>query len=259
VVIWLPALFHGGRAAWSLAPALARITLVWLLASGTVHVLNDVIDRKRDESLPHARKRPLAAGEISLPEALVALALLFMVFLVLFVSSGSTLQLYLALYVILNVAYSFGLKRITGIRQFCIAIGFWLRLKSGASPVVEIPLTIWASIFTLSLAYHLNCLKGLAGWDQQGGQRRFIQMAAGLLAGALALVALTSVCIKRGMEGSLPFPEFPPLLCLLAMHRSIQRALAEADDRDQVSVLLGDPVILAALAGFITLFLIGST
>jgi len=61
-----------------------------------------------------------------------------------------------ALYLAINLGYSLGLKRFVGVRQLCVAVGFWLRLKSGASPVTDIPLTVWASMFTLGLAYHLD-------------------------------------------------------------------------------------------------------
>ena len=60
-----------------------------------------------------------------------------------------------ALYLAINLGYSLGLKRFVGVRQLCVAVGFWLRLKSGASPVTDIPLTVWASMFTLGLAYRL--------------------------------------------------------------------------------------------------------
>lgn len=256
LVVWLPALFHGGGAVRTEAPLLAHITAAWFLASGIVYTLNDLMDRREDLGLAHARNRPIATGAIGVRAAAVFLTLLVVLLGACTMGLPSLLKLQFALYLAINLGYSLGLKRFVGVRQLIVAVGFWLRLKSGASPVTAIPLTVWASMFTLGLAYHLGGLKGLARLDGNDPSARTVQLSAALLAGALSLVALASVCIARGLAGTLRFPEFPPMLCLLGMHRGLHRALSASPGDDQARVLLGDPVIWVAMGLFVAVFLV---
>jgi len=257
LIVLLPSLFHGGNALGSNLPRLAWAMLDWAFASALVYVLNDILDRGQDRLNPSRCHRPLADGTIGVPAASVLAALLTAALALLLHRGPADLVFYIYLYLVLNLGYSLGLKRQVGLRQLLVALGFWLRLKSGAAPVVPVPLTLWASIFTLGLAYHLNCLKGLGTLGPAQDRLRTTQQAAAVLAGGLALVALTSLCLKRGLEGTLALPELPPLFCLVALHRGLLRASEAQEERDQARTLFLDPVILACILGFCGLFLLG--
>ena len=148
------------------------------------------------------------------------------------------------------------MKETVGARQAIIAIGFWFRLQSGAFPVVPIPITPWASLFTLGLAYYLNCLKGLASFagDRHRGYRFAQGMGAGL-AGSLALASLVAICLKRGLDGTMTFPELPPLLCLVGMHRVAFASFSERHGQEQARSFLFDPVTVLAMVCFIAFFI----
>ena len=256
-IIFLPSLFHGGGALRAEAPVLAWIALAWVLASALVYVLNDILDRDRDRLTPNRCHRPLADGTLGVPAASALAGLLGLALAASLQRNPRALTFYIGLYLIMNLGYSLGLKRHVGLRQLLVALGFWLRLKSGADPVTAVPLTLWASIFTLGLAYHLNCLKGLGALGPGEERLRSTQQAAAVLAGGLTLVALTTLCLKRGSEGTLLVPELPPLFCLVALHRGFLRACQATEERDQASTIFMDPVTLACMAGFCILFLVG--
>lgn len=255
-IVLLPALFHGQGALRANLPTLLPLMLGWILCSSLVYVLNDLRDLESDRRTAHRRDRPLASGAVVPAQAWRVAALLA-------VSLGGLLPLLppasrvlMGLYLALNAAYSLGLKRQMGLQQGIVAVGFWLRLQSGGAPSVAIPLTPWASTFTLGLAYFLNCMKGF-GLIPEGerGRRWAMGLGAGL-AGALALVALALVCFKRSGEGSMRWPELPPLFALMGMHRFAHQAARASGHEEQSTHFFGDPIVVLTIAGFLASFLL---
>jgi hypothetical protein len=255
-IVWLPALFHGAGSLRSQVEPLAMATLTWMVAGSLVYVLNDVQDAQEDAAREDRKHRPVASGMVSRGAALVlAGALLAGLFLLLRVQSPQ-LWLLVSLYVGLNFAYALGLKRHLGVQQAIIAAGFWLRLQSGGAPVADIPVTPWAALFTLGLAYYLSCLKGLhAKQHELHRPHRFAMGVGAALAGSLALAALVAICLKRGVEGTMRFPELPPLFCLVGLHRVAERSFGLAGRKEQALTFAADPVNLACMAGFLLAFL----
>lgn len=256
-VACLPALFHGGGSLAHHGVPLSLAVATWILASSLIYVLNDLKDAAEDASQEHRRHRPLASGEISKAVALAVVGALLAGLLLLLRIQPPRLALLVGCYMTLNAAYAFGLKRHLGVRQAIVAFGFWLRLQSGGAPVVDIPLTPWASLFTLGLAYNLNCLKGLgARLHEHERAYRFAMGIGAALAGSLALAALVAICLKRGLEGTMRFPELPPLLCLVGLHRVASRSFSRDGDKEQALSFAADPVNLLCMAGFLGAFLL---
>lgn len=256
-IVWLPALFHGQGSLRLHAKTLALATLAWWLASSVVYILNDLKDAPKDRLRPERAHRPIASGEVRTWEALGLAALALGSLLLVLRHLPLHLTLLVGFYGVLNFLYTLGLKESLGVRQTVIAIGFWLRLQSGAAPVVAIPLTPWASLFTLGLAYFLNCLKGLVAFteDHHRGYRFAMGMGAGL-AGSLALASLVAICLKRGVDGTMRFPELPPLLCLLGMHRVAFESFQIDSHLEQSVGFFRDIPTLAAMVLFFLTFVI---
>jgi 4-hydroxybenzoate polyprenyltransferase len=255
-IVWLPALFYGHGALRVHAGTLALAALAWWLASSCVYILNDLNDAARDRTRPERRFRPLASGDLSVRQALALGLAALACLLAVLTRLPVRVAVLVALYGAFNLAYGLGLKECLGARQAIVAIGFWLRLQSGAAPVVPIPLTPWAALFTLGLAYYLNCLKGLSAYaqDQHRGYRFAMGLGAGL-AGCLALTSLVAICLKRGVEGTMTWPELPPLLCLVGMHRVAFASFGERQAREQALGFLADPVTILAIVGFVGFFI----
>ncbi|MBP1627706.1 MAG: UbiA prenyltransferase [Holophagaceae bacterium] len=257
-IIWLPAFFHGFDAFRTQAPHLVGITLVWIITASLVYVLNDVADLETDRSRPDRAHRPLVSGVLSQRAALALAGLLALVLALALTRFPGRLSLLIGTYLLLNLGYTLGLKRHLGLQQAIIALGFWLRLQSGAEPMAPIPLTPWAALFTLGLAYYLNCLKGLhqRTHDSHRPYRFAMGLGAGL-AGSLTLAALVAICLRRGLDGSLRMPELPPLFCLVGMHRVAYQSWAPGSAKEQSSTFFGDWVTLGAMVLFAVVFIWG--
>ena len=248
-IVFLPALFNGQGSLQRHGVGLHLTACTWIIASGCVYIFNDLWDLPRDLQREDRRHRPLVRGDVSKVQAWLVLGGMLVLLGILLAYRPSSLALYISIYLVLNLAYTLRLKRVQGLRQAIVALGFWFRLKSGAEPIYPIPLTPWGSIFTLSLAYYLNCLKG----DLSKSENPIPAWAGALLAGSLTLTALCSLCIHRALLGSLNHPEFPPLLCLIGMHR-VALASSRGDGRkEQASLFFKDWVVVGCEITFLAL------
>lgn len=255
LIIFLPALFHGHGALRLHLRILLPAACAWFLASAVVYILNDILDLPADRLTPERAHRPLVTGAVRIPEALLLAAALAAVLVPLLRALPGRETTLILCYAAVNLAYALGLKKLLAARQASIALGFWLRLQGGATPVAPIPLTPWASLFTLGLAYFLNCLKGMGSYDKEIHRAYRFAMAMGAgLAGSLALASLVAICLKRGVEGSMTFPEMPPLLCLVGMHRTAFACFQGRHQAEQASTFFLDPVTLLAMLGFVAFF-----
>ncbi len=126
--------------------------------SSGVYLLNDIRDMAADRAHPLKRLRPLAAGEISVPAALAAAALLVLA------GAGGSLALpaaftgVLAGYFLMQVVYTLALKRIPYVDVFVIATGFVLRAIAGAT-ALEVRISPWLLLCTFLLALFLALCK----------------------------------------------------------------------------------------------------
>ncbi len=104
--------------------AFERVTLAFLLfsvASGSVYLLNDILDVEQDRQHPKKRFRPIASGDLPLPLARVALVVLAAASC----AAGWFLKplfgLTLVCYILMNVAYCIKLKHVVLLDVFTIA------------------------------------------------------------------------------------------------------------------------------------------
>ena len=143
------------------------------VAASIVYVFNDLSDRHIDALHPVKRHtRPLASGAVSVSTARVLLAALGALLLL---GSYVSVQLIavLLVYVVLNVLYSSWLKRIPVVDIFCVAAGFVLRVYAGAV-VIDVPLSSWMLITTLSIALYLAAIKRRDELEVQGDGARAV-------------------------------------------------------------------------------------
>lgn len=123
-------------------PSLVAFLAFTLVASG-IYLLNDASDVTADRTHPKKATRPIAAGE--LPISLAVLVGSFSALLGLFgafIFSGPDLGLVVALYVLINVAYSRFLKNEPIVDILAVALGFLLRAIAGGV-ADQVPLSNW--------------------------------------------------------------------------------------------------------------------
>jgi len=140
-------------------PALvARAVLAFLIfcaLSGSVYLINDVMDAERDRSHPQKRLRPVASGRLRADVAAgVGAALLLVACTAAFVLSAR-LGLVATAYAVLLVAYSAGLKHLVIVDALIIAAGFVLRALAGVV-VVDAEFSHWLLLCTILLALFLT-------------------------------------------------------------------------------------------------------
>ena len=101
------------------------------LVSSAVYAFNDVMDRHADRVHPHKHRRPVASGRIPVARALAFAVLLVIAGLGLAASVSPAALVIAGSYIVLNVAYSLGVKHVALLDVFFIAAGFMLRLLAG--------------------------------------------------------------------------------------------------------------------------------
>lgn len=145
--------------------AVAAFGCFSLLASA-VYVLNDLVDVEADRAHPTKRRRPIASGEVSLGVARAAGVSLAVVALVGGWLVDGWFLATLGGYVLNNVAYSFGLKRIAYVDVLSIALGFEMRVLAG-SFAAQVEPSAYLLLVTGALALFLGFGKRMHELVQQ--------------------------------------------------------------------------------------------
>ena len=132
--------------------------IVFSLVSSSVYIINDIADREADRQHPTKKKRPIASGIISIPEAVVVL--IFVLAVIVFAGKDLSYGFHLtaAIYFVLNLAYSFGLKKVILVDVFVIAAGFMLRVLAGAFAIAVL-ISPWLVLCTLFVSVFLAISK----------------------------------------------------------------------------------------------------
>ncbi|MCI4624575.1 MAG: decaprenyl-phosphate phosphoribosyltransferase [Candidatus Magnetoovum sp. WYHC-5] len=120
--------------------------------ASTVYIINDIVDRKKDSFHPKKKSRPIACGCVSIREALVLAALLFMLTIIVAYMMGLQFLFYTLLYLVIQAGYTFYLKDRALVDIFAIASGFVIRVMAGGA-AFDIVVSNWLllTMFMVSL------------------------------------------------------------------------------------------------------------
>jgi 4-hydroxybenzoate polyprenyltransferase len=149
--------------------------VVFCLASSSVYIFNDLLDLERDRQHPTKSKRPLAAGNLPISWAIVAIGILILgcvgftllIFSMpiqqpdIFASLGGANVLFaltVISYLFLMALYSIRLKHVVLLDVFIIASGFVLRILAGAV-VIPVMISPWLYLVTILLSLFLALCK----------------------------------------------------------------------------------------------------
>jgi 4-hydroxybenzoate polyprenyltransferase len=119
--------------------------------ASSIYIINDYRDREDDRKHPVKCKRPLAAGTVSPGSAIVICCLLLAAGFGLAFYIREKFLIVLAIYFLINLGYSLGLKSIAILDIILLALGFVLRIKGG-SVISFVPLSEWIIIMVFLLA-----------------------------------------------------------------------------------------------------------
>jgi 4-hydroxybenzoate polyprenyltransferase len=146
-------------------------TLLFCVASSATYIVNDLRDIEADKKHPKKSKsRPLASGLVSKNSALILLGVLYFILVYGYFVMPKVI-LVIAIYLLLNLAYTFFLKHEPVIDIFTIAFGFVLRVIAGAVALDLAP-SVWMCVTTLCLALYLAAVKRRQELAQSGTDGR---------------------------------------------------------------------------------------
>jgi len=132
--------------------------LCFCAASSATYLFNDIRDRDRDREHPEKARRPIAAGRVSVAVAAAIATVLALVALLGSQVVNWRLTLVVVVYLVLQGAYSLGLKHVPVIDALCVSAGFLLRAVGGAE-AVEVPISSWLLMCTIFLSIFISFAK----------------------------------------------------------------------------------------------------
>lgn len=132
--------------------------LIFCALSGVVYLVNDVSDREADRRHPVKRRRPIAAGHVSVGQALTFATALTAGALGAAFWMSPLFGLTATAYVVLLTSYTWVLKHLVILDVLAIAIGFVLRAVAGAV-AISVPIGHWLLVCTILLALFLALSK----------------------------------------------------------------------------------------------------
>lgn len=229
--------------------------VAFCMVSSVVYIVNDIRDKEKDQKHPTKCKRPIAAGTVSVKGACCLAAVLTAIAAA---CNGLTFHwestLLLILYLVLNLAYSFGLKNIPIVDVTILVAGFLIRILYGAV-VTGITISNWLYLTVIAISFYFalgkrrNELKHISAGETRKVLKAypvsFLDKSMGMcltLANAFyALWSMDEQTIASYDSNHLIFTV--PIVLLITMKYSLN--IEGESDGDPVEVLLHDKVLLA--------------
>ncbi|HUW21241.1 MAG TPA: UbiA prenyltransferase family protein [Candidatus Bathyarchaeia archaeon] len=128
--------------------------IAFSLLTAAVYIFNDVIDLPSDQIHPYKSKRPIAAGQLSVPAALFSAILIAFIALYLALLNNFFFFSTCLIYLITQFFYTFYLKKVVIIDVITIASGFVLRVYAGAF-ALGVHMSVWFLLCVISLSLFL--------------------------------------------------------------------------------------------------------
>lgn len=269
-------LFFTNRA-FELAGWIAALTAFgsFCFAASSIYLLNDILDRHEDANHPKKKKRPIASGRLPVgaawTELVVTLGISGTLAALVPVTERSFL-IWPVAYLVLNIAYSFYLKRLVIVDCMCIALGFQLRVMAGAS-AIDVDASKWIQLCTFFFALFLAFCKRYEEVGRQSeasGQTRktmsdysttFLNMLIGPLAAlsilSYALYTVSPETIQRHHTDQLTLTV--PFVCY-GVFRYLFLVYRKSEGGDPAKLLFRDvPLVLSGVLYVgVVLFILGS-
>lgn len=128
-------------------------------ACSFVYIVNDLRDIEKDKLHPRKKNRPLPSGKIKKSTAIViAIVMIILSIIINYFINNTFLNnsLYFLLgYVLINMAYSMGLKNVAIVDIVILASGFVLRVYYGAS-IIAVDVSSWLFLTIMSASLFLG-------------------------------------------------------------------------------------------------------
>ena len=154
LVLFIGILFSSNLLNFNLLVDSVIAFLVFCILSGSIYLINDILDVEKDLKHPKKRKRPIASGKLKVSHALFCVILFFIVaFIVAYFINLNFLGISIC-FIILMLFYSFWLKNIIIVDILVISCGFVIRAIAGAL-AISVFVSPWLIICAFLLALFL--------------------------------------------------------------------------------------------------------
>jgi len=258
LLIFLPLLFSRKMLEWvSLKSSLFAFISFSLIASA-VYIINDICDKDIDQLHDLKKHRPIAAQKVSVKKAIFLI--FFLIIMAITFNYLATRELigysylYIIIYMILNIAYSFGLKNIPLVDITILVSGFLIRVLYGAT-VIGVSVSNWLYLTIISMSFYLGLRKRRNEIKKEKTKTRavFQYYSSGFLdknmyvclAITIVFYALWCVDPTTIVKTSNYIIWTVPLIILICMRYSM---IVEGDSYgDPVDVVLADKVLLGLI------------
>lgn len=256
---------------FSLAQAVGAF-FAFSFAASAVYIVNDIVDLDADRKHPTKKRRPLAAGTVSILSAVpVAIALLSLA-LALALAIAPLFAAVLLAYLGLTTAYTFFLKRKMLVDVITLATLYTMRVIGGAA-AIGVPVSEWLLGFSMLIFTSLALLKRyieLAGLQDADlpdpSNRDYRKSDLELLATLAAAAGFNAVTVfalyisSDTVRHLYRHPQALWLVCPILMYwlgRALMRARRRLIDDDPILFALKDRNSLLCF-GIIGLIILGA-
>lgn len=266
IIIFLPLFFSSQITDIQLLyNAVVAFAAFSLCVSG-IYIFNDIQDADYDRKHPIKKSRPIASGAVSVKTAIIFMCVMLLAgFAVMFFLSLQA-TLYMAFYVLLNIAYSLYLKHIAILDVSVIGVGFVIRLLVG-SVVTSTSLSMWIVIMIFLLALFIALAKrrddvlvhmktGIATRKVIDGYNlAFIDSAMAILSSVIIVSYLlyttsAEIIARLGNEDVY----LTTFFVILGVLRYLQITFVMKLSGDPVSIFLNDRFLIFSMLGWVLVF-----
>lgn len=240
--------------------------LAFCMVASAIYILNDLRDVEEDRKHPSKCKRPIASGEVRPSSAKLMGLVLLLGGMGLAAWANRDVFMLLGLYLVINFAYSLGLKKMSLVDVLVIAVGFVIRLYVGGA-ASQIQLSKWIVIMTFLLALFLALAKrrddlvlalnghGTMRASMGGYNKEFLSTTMALITAvvcvAYIMYALSEDVVARVGNENLFFTAF---FVILGFLRYLQITLVEERSGSPTRVILHDRFIQVIILGWVATF-----
>jgi 4-hydroxybenzoate polyprenyltransferase len=265
--IFIPLFFAGQLLHLDLILELLAGFACFSAVASSIYIINDYRDIEDDRIHPVKKDRPLASGAVSKNAAVIICILLLVAGFTGAWFIRDKFLFVLAVYFAMNLAYSFGLKNISIVDIFIIAIGFVLRVKAG-SVIAFIPLSQWLIIMVFLLALFMALakrrddvlIKLSSGTDMRkaikGYNIEFINVALSLIC-AVIVVSYFMYTMSPEITAKYTYRLYYTCLFVLAgIFRYLQLIFVQQSSQSPTKILYKDRLIQVSILLWIISFYI---
>ncbi|MEF9919518.1 MAG: UbiA prenyltransferase family protein [Erysipelotrichaceae bacterium] len=257
ILVFLPLIFSGRLVNGKDFSLTLLGFIAFCLMSSVIYIINDIKDVEKDRKHSTKKNRPIAAGIITIKQAgILGFFLFFISVIMLYFTGCSEISpwLFMILYFILNILYSFGLKNFPIMDIAILVSGFLIRVLFGAA-ITNIEVSNWLYLTIMSVSFYLALGKRRNEAKNETGSRivlnyysydyldknMYIALACSFVFYALWCVDPTT--ILRFKSNFVVWTV--PLVILIGMKYSLN--IEGESDGDPVEVILQDKVLITLI------------